>query len=112
MDKAYKNSKITNQSQNFHRWELLLVSKLGWDLSPVTACDFVDHLLRRVSSIVGKEPTVKSRATTFVVLAATGEYPRCASFSVYGRFLTKVARGMPRATCHFNVKAAYEFFMK
>lgn len=53
-------------------WELLLVSKLGWDLSPVTAGDFVDHLLNRVP-VLAREPIVRRHATTFVALAATGK---------------------------------------
>lgn len=56
--------------QEIKSWELLLVSKLGWDLSPVTAGDFVDHLLNRVP-VLAREPIVRRHATTFVALAAT-----------------------------------------
>lgn len=56
-------------------WELLLVSKLGWDLAPITAFDFVDHLLCRVP-FIGCDPAIaRKHATTFLAVAVTGEYP-------------------------------------
>ncbi|KAG0712527.1 G1/S-specific cyclin-D1 [Chionoecetes opilio] len=52
-------------------WELLLVSKLGWDLAPITAFDFVDHLLCRVP-FIGCDPAIaRKHATTFLALAVT-----------------------------------------
>lgn len=55
-------------------WELLLVSKLGWDLAPITAFDFVDHLLCRVP-FIGCDPAIaRKHATTFLAVAVTGEY--------------------------------------
>ncbi|MPC19743.1 G1/S-specific cyclin-D1 [Portunus trituberculatus] len=56
-------------------WELLLVSKLGWDLAPITAFDFVDHLLCRVP-FLGCDPAVtRKHATTFLALAVIGTRP-------------------------------------
>ncbi|KAK8389781.1 hypothetical protein O3P69_009048 [Scylla paramamosain] len=55
--------------QEIRSWELLLVSKLGWDLAPITAFDFVDHLLCRVP-FLGCDPAVtRKHATTFLALA-------------------------------------------
>ena len=52
----------------------MLVSKLGWDLAPITAFDFVDHLLCRVP-FLGCDPAVtRKHATTFLALAVIGEY--------------------------------------
>ena len=64
------------------QWEMLLVSKLGWDLLPVTACDFVDQLVALVPLVAGGStttqrvqvsPLLRRHANTFVQLATTGE---------------------------------------
>ena len=61
---------------------MLLVSKLGWDLLPVTACDIVDQLVSLVPLVAGGtttternqvSPLLRRHANTFVALATTSE---------------------------------------
>ena len=56
----------------FQQWELVVVSKLGWDLAPVTASDVLEHLLQRLPETY-KSEMVYRHSTTFVALAITGE---------------------------------------
>ena len=49
-----------------------MVAKLGWDLCPVTALDFVDTLLSYLK-VELKDSVVRRHALTFVALAATGQ---------------------------------------
>ncbi|XP_071543380.1 G1/S-specific cyclin-D2-like [Panulirus ornatus] len=80
--------------EEIRRWELLLVSKLAWDLSPITACDFVDHLLRRVPR-VNREPLVRKHATIFVMLAATElEFVHIEPSAVAVAAITAAVRGL------------------
>ncbi|CAL4070891.1 unnamed protein product [Meganyctiphanes norvegica] len=51
-------------------YEILLVSKLGWELSPVTAIDFVDHLLVRVPGL-RQDPNIRKHTTIFIAFATT-----------------------------------------
>ncbi|XP_064095568.1 G1/S-specific cyclin-D2-like [Macrobrachium nipponense] len=82
-------------AEEIKRWELLLVSKLAWDLSPVTAGDFMDHLLRRLPSRIGREPTVKRHATVFVALAATEpEFVRVEPSAVAVASIAAAVRGL------------------
>ncbi|KAB7501132.1 G1/S-specific cyclin-D2 [Armadillidium nasatum] len=52
------------------KWELVLLSKLGWDLSPVTAGDFLEHLLIRIPTS-SRDKLMRRHASTFIALAAT-----------------------------------------
>ncbi|CAG0884049.1 unnamed protein product [Cyprideis torosa] len=51
-------------------WELLLLSRLKWDLSAVTAFDFVDVLLERLGQF--RNSTLRRHCHTFISLAVTG----------------------------------------
>ncbi|XP_042218964.1 G1/S-specific cyclin-D1-like [Homarus americanus] len=80
--------------EEIKQWELLLLSKLGWDLSPITACDFVDHLLRRVYP-VGQEPIVRRHATTFVALVGTEpEFVQVEPSAIAVAAITAAVRGL------------------
>ncbi|KAK8750225.1 hypothetical protein OTU49_015322 [Cherax quadricarinatus] len=81
-------------AEEIKSWELLLVSKLGWDLAPITACDFVDHLLPLVPG-VGREPIVRKHATTFIALAATEpEFVQVEPSAVAVACIAAAVRGM------------------
>uniref|UniRef100_T1JB92 Uncharacterized protein n=1 Tax=Strigamia maritima TaxID=126957 RepID=T1JB92_STRMM len=51
-------------------WELLVLNKLKWDLSAITAYDFLDHILLRMPHIKENE-MIRSHAQTFITLCAT-----------------------------------------
>lgn len=57
---------------------MLLLGKLGWDVSGVTAFDFVDHLMERLEqpSKDRRESAVALRghALTYVSLCCTGKH--------------------------------------
>jgi hypothetical protein len=56
----------------FQRWELTVLSVLGWDLSAVTPYNILDHLLRFINlDKFFNFETVKKHAETFCALAAT-----------------------------------------
>ena len=80
-------------------WEMLLLVKLQWDVSSVTAFDFVDHLMQRISlcrrttiqqqqqqqhnstndakeackSAKQQEKNIRGHALTYVSLCCTGK---------------------------------------
>ncbi len=64
----------------FQQWELLVLDRLGWELSAVTPYSILDHLLRTVdlaSANNNADPaTIRTHAETFQALAAT-EYVFC-----------------------------------
>lgn len=51
-------------------WEVVVLGKLKWDLSPVMANDFLDHILQRLPLPQTKVGLVKKRAQTFTALCA------------------------------------------
>jgi len=52
-------------------WELLVLSRLKWDLAAITPNDFVNPLLRRLSPWTkGKETIIKRHTQTFIALCA------------------------------------------
>lgn len=53
---------------------MLLLSKLGWDVSGVTAFDFVDHLMERLPSTTSSNAILRAHALTHVSLCCTGTY--------------------------------------
>lgn len=56
-------------------WELLVLSRLKWDLAAITPNDFVNPLLRRLSPWTkGKETIIKRHTQTFIALCAAGEF--------------------------------------
>ena len=55
-------------------WELLVLSRLKWDLAAITPNDFVNPLIRRLSAWTkGKEMIMKRHTQTFIALCAAGE---------------------------------------
>ena len=55
-------------------WELLVLSRLKWDLAAITPNDFVNPLIRRLSGWTkGKEMIMKRHTQTFIALCAAGE---------------------------------------
>ncbi|XP_034244982.1 G1/S-specific cyclin-D2-like [Thrips palmi] len=52
------------------RWELLVLSKLHWNVTAVTGFDYVDHVLERVSW-TRRNATVRRHAHTLVALCYT-----------------------------------------
>ncbi|XP_002028449.2 G1/S-specific cyclin-D2 isoform X1 [Drosophila persimilis] len=57
------------------KWELYVLSRLGWDLSSVTPLDFLDLLIRRVPINITKIPDisfakVRQHAQAFISMAA------------------------------------------
>ncbi|XP_074658754.1 G1/S-specific cyclin-D2-like [Tubulanus polymorphus] len=67
--------KYTDNSVSFDElmdWELLVVTKLRWDLSSVTAHDFLDQLLCRLPIVDNDQLlSIKRHAQTFIALCAT-----------------------------------------
>lgn len=61
----------------FQRWEILVLSKLKWDVASVTPQDFLRHLLGRlpVESVGIEYSMVNNHAKTLIALCARGMYP-------------------------------------
>ena len=56
----------------FQNWEMLVLSKLKWNVTAITGFDYVDHVLERVDW--SKEnPLIRRHAHTLVGLCYTGE---------------------------------------
>uniref|UniRef100_A0A182TNT1 Cyclin N-terminal domain-containing protein n=1 Tax=Anopheles melas TaxID=34690 RepID=A0A182TNT1_9DIPT len=55
-------------------WELLLISKLEWNINAVTAYDYVDHILERVKW-GSDDARLREHAHTLIHVCNTG-YPR------------------------------------
>ncbi|XP_026272813.1 G1/S-specific cyclin-D2-like [Frankliniella occidentalis] len=57
-------------------WELLVLSKLKWDMSAVTPHDFFDHILRRlpVDTTAWDVGMIRRHTQTFIALCARGEH--------------------------------------
>ena len=53
-------------------WEVLVISKLKWDLCPITPIDFVDVLLAQLP-MVSNSVTIRKHCATFIAVAATGK---------------------------------------
>ncbi|XP_063232258.1 G1/S-specific cyclin-D2-like [Bacillus rossius redtenbacheri] len=56
--------------EDLHAWELLLVTKLEWRLSAVTALDCADHALQRLPW-AGQSPLLRAHAHTLVSVCCT-----------------------------------------
>lgn len=62
-------------SLSIQQWELIVLSKLKWNISSVTPLDFLEHLLVRlpISSQHTDISKIKKHAQAFISLAARGE---------------------------------------
>lgn len=58
---------------HFQEMELVLLSKLKWDLSAVTPQDFLEQILSRLSLEKEQTKVIKKHAQTFIALCATGK---------------------------------------
>lgn len=60
-------------------WEVLLLSKLDWDMSAVIAFDFVEHIIQRLENMTADQPlafdanSLRSNAETLITLC-TGHH--------------------------------------
>ena len=86
-------SKYANDLSHLHDeqvWEMLLLAKLQWDVSGVTAFDFVDHLMERLplcrSAAALKDVTNKQQSRLLLLTSAPS-----ASTLVRGHALTYVS---------------------
>lgn len=59
----------------FQRWEILVLSKLKWDVSAVTPQDFLRHILHRlpIHPATVDSSMVLRHAQTFIALCARGK---------------------------------------
>lgn len=71
-----KSNSLLTEIFSFQRWELLVLSKLKWDVSSVTPQDFLRHILRRLplESASLDSTMVHRHAQTFIALCARGMY--------------------------------------
>ena len=60
--------------------ELLVLSKLKWDLASVTPHDFMEHFLSKLNIHPGTKQILRKHAQTFVALCATGMRRTSSSF--------------------------------
>lgn len=58
------------------QWELIVLSKLKWNISSVTPLDFLEHLLIRlpISNRHTDINKIKKHAQAFISLAARGKF--------------------------------------
>jgi len=77
-------------------WELVVLQALRWDVSAVSAADFVDAILRRLSlqtdrraSASERRATVRQNALIYVVLATLGNVGR--EFQLFVGFLAQLS---------------------
>lgn len=62
----------SNYYYSFQNWEMLILSKLQWDVCGITGFDFVDHILERCSW--GNDtPLIRRHAHTLVSICYTGK---------------------------------------
>ncbi|CAH1250421.1 CCND2 [Branchiostoma lanceolatum] len=71
--------------QELMDWELLVLMRLKWDLSAITPCDFLEHILSRLPIERERSDMIAKHAQTFIALCCTDTlgmgpmlYCRCA----------------------------------
>jgi hypothetical protein len=57
----------------FQNWELLVLSKLEWNISAITGFDYIDHILERVPW-GAENPHIRQHAHTLVSVCCTGKF--------------------------------------
>lgn len=61
--------------KNITEWEVLLLSKLDWDMSSVIALDFVEHIIQRVRELpLGWDPEMIRRHSETLVTMCAGHH--------------------------------------
>lgn len=51
-------------------WEVLLLSKLDWDMSAVIALDFVEHIIQRVQNLGWNSDIIRSHSESLVAMCS------------------------------------------
>ncbi|XP_019633092.1 PREDICTED: G1/S-specific cyclin-D2-like isoform X1 [Branchiostoma belcheri] len=57
--------------QELMDWELLVLMRLKWDLSAITPCDFLEHILSRLPIERERSDMIAKHAQTFIALCCT-----------------------------------------
>lgn len=81
------------------QFEVVVLSRLEWDLSAVTGFDYVDHVLERVSWS-RNQPLVRRHARTLVDLCYTGTVPTLFTALLYSPFF--IFYSLPYTTLFFK----------
>jgi len=53
-------------------WELVVLSKLKWNLAAITPLDFIEHILHKLPFPEDRQTLIRKHAQTFIALCATG----------------------------------------
>ncbi|XP_052411057.1 G1/S-specific cyclin-D2b [Carassius gibelio] len=72
----YTDNSIT--SQQLLEWELVVLSKLKWNLAAITPLDFIEHILHKLPFPEDRLTLIRKHAQTFIALCATDH-----SFTMY-----------------------------
>ncbi|XP_077090943.1 G1/S-specific cyclin-D2b [Siphateles boraxobius] len=72
----YTDNSIT--SQQLLEWELVVLSKLKWNLAAITPLDFIEHILHKLPFPEDRQTLIRKHAQTFIALCATDH-----SFTMY-----------------------------
>ncbi len=73
---SYQLSSSCHKSSVFQEWEVLLLSKLDWDMSSVIASDFIEHIVQRVRRLhpdeldSASDATVRQHSETLLTLCS------------------------------------------
>lgn len=83
--------------------ELLVLSKLKWDLASVMPHDFIEHFLSKLRIFPSTKHILRKHAQTFVALCATGEghSPFCTR-QCHGCMITLVDYSSTAKANHFD----------
>uniref|UniRef100_A0A8C1JJE8 Cyclin D2, b n=1 Tax=Cyprinus carpio TaxID=7962 RepID=A0A8C1JJE8_CYPCA len=72
----YTDNSIT--SQQLLEWELVVLSKLKWNLAAITPLDFIEHILHKLPFPEDRMMLIRKHTQTFIALCATDH-----SFTMY-----------------------------
>ncbi|XP_067246941.1 G1/S-specific cyclin-D2b [Chanodichthys erythropterus] len=72
----YTDNSIT--SQQLLEWELVVLSKLKWNLAAITPLDFIEHILHKLPFPEDRQALIRKHTQTFIALCATDH-----SFTMY-----------------------------
>lgn len=53
-------------------WELVVLSKLKWNLAAITPLDFIEHILHKLPFPEDRQALIRKHTQTFIALCATG----------------------------------------
>lgn len=54
-------------------WELVVLSKLKWNLAAITPLDFIEHILYKLPFSEDRLMLIRKHTQTFIALCATGK---------------------------------------